>query len=138
MTQIPRPEYPRPQFERYTWMNLNGEWQFSFDGPSFDRRITVPFAFQSKLSGIGITERHDVVWYRRTFTLPEAWTGQRVLLHFGAVDYRCRVWVNDDCVGFHTGGQTSFSFDVTESLRPGENTLRLWVEDVLSDLSIPR
>ena len=138
MTQIPRPEYPRPQFERDTWMNLNGEWQFSFDGPSFDRRITVPFAFQSKLSGIGITERHDVVWYRRTFTLPEAWTGQRVLLHFGAVDYRCRVWVNDDCVGFHTGGQTSFSFDVTEAVRPGENTLRLWVEDVLSDLSIPR
>ena len=52
MTQIPRPEYPRPQFERDTWMNLNGEWQFSFDGPSFDRLITVPFAFQSKLSGI--------------------------------------------------------------------------------------
>ena len=84
---IPRPEYPRPQFQRELWMNLNGQWQFSFDQPSFDREITVPFAYQARLSGIGSSERHDVVWYRRSFVLPEAWEGQTVLLHFGAVDY---------------------------------------------------
>lgn len=136
--QIPRPEYPRPQFVRDNWINLNGEWEFSFDRPTFDSKIIVPFAFQAKLSGIGCTERHDIVWYRRTFSIPGEWDGRRYLLHFGAVDYRCRVWVNEECVGSHTGGQVSFSFDVTEALHPGENTITVWVEDVLSDLTLPR
>ena len=136
--QIPRPEYPRPQFVRENWLNLNGTWQFSFDTPVFDREIIVPFAFQTKLSGIGITERHDVVWYRRTFTLPEAWDGCRIMLHFGAVDYRCRVRVNEEWVGSHTGGQVDFSFDITDAVRAGENTLTVFVEDILSDMTIPR
>lgn len=138
MTNIPRPEYPRPQFVREDWLNLNGEWQFSFDKPAFDQKIIVPFAFQSKLSGIENTDRHDVVWYRRTFTIPEAWNGRRVLLHFGAVDYRCTVRVNGECLGSHTGGNTSFSFDITDMLRSGENEITLWVEDVLSDMTTPR
>ena len=114
---IPRPEYPRPQFVRDTWQNLNGAWAFSFDAPTFDRTITVPFAFQAKLSGIGDTSRHDTVWYRRTFTLPDAWQDKTVLLHFGAVDYIARVWLNGTYIGTHTGGHTSFSFDVTEAVK---------------------
>ena len=138
MTTIPRPEYPRPQFVRDAWENLNGTWDFSFDDPVFDREITVPFAFQSNMSGIGINERHDVVWYRRTFMLPEAWNGCRVMLHFGAVDYRCDARVNDEWVGSHTGGNTSFSFDITSALHPGENTLTVRAEDVLTDMTTPR
>lgn len=135
---IPRPEYPRPQFERDRWMNLNGQWQFSFDGPTYDRTITVPFAYQSRLSGIGVSERHDVVWYRRSFVLPEEWGGQVVLLHFGAVDYSCRVWVNDRLAGSHTGGHVGFTLDVTDALRPGENTLTVQATDIRSDMSMPR
>ena len=101
---VPRPEYPRPQFVREAWLNLNGPWDFSFDEPGFDRTITVPFAYQAALSGIGTDERHDRVWYRRAFALPEDWAGKRVLLHFGAVDYTCKVWVNGALAGGHTGG----------------------------------
>lgn len=135
---IPRPEYPRPQFVRDTWQNLNGAWAFSFDTPTFDRTITVPFAFQAKLSGIGDTSRHDTVWYRRTFTLPDAWQDKTVLLHFGAVDYIARVWLNGTYIGTHTGGHTSFSFDVTEAVKAGENTLTVRADDVLSDFTTPR
>ena len=138
MTKIPRPEYPRPQFVRDNWINLNGTWQFSFDRPVFDREITVPFAFQSKLSGIGSTERHDVVWYRRAFTIPEDWIGKSIFLHFGAVDYCCRIRVNDEHIGTHTGGNVSFSFDITDTVHIGENTVTVWVEDVLDDLTTPR
>ena len=138
MMQIPRPEYPRPQFVRGAWQNLNGEWAFSFDAPTFDKTITVPFVFQSELSGIGDTARHDVVWYRRAFTLPEAWAGQTVLLHFGAVDYRANVWINDTFIGTHTGGHVSFSFDVTHALQSGQNTVTVRAEDILSDMTIPR
>ena len=138
MMQIPRPEYPRPQFVRENWINLNGEWKFSFDDPVFDKRIIVPFAFQANLSGIGCTDRHDVVWYERTFEIPDEWKEKRILLNFGAVDYRCRVWVNNECVGSHTGGMVSFSFDITEATHVGENIIRVWVEDVLSDMTIPR
>lgn len=135
---IPRPEYPRPQFVRENWLNLNGEWEFSFDEPTFDREIIVPFAYQSKLSGLGVTERHDVVWYRRSFLLPEDWREKIVLLHFGAVDYSCDVWVNDRHIGAHEGGHVDFTFDVTCALRPGENTVALRAADVLSDLQMPR
>ena len=138
MTMIPRPEYPRPQFVRSPWQNLNGPWQFSFDEPVFDRTITVPFAFQAELSGIGCTERHDTVWYRRVFGIPEDWAGQTIMLHFGAADYRCRVWVNDVFIGSHTGGHVSFSFDVTEALKAGENTVVVACEDVLEDMTTPR
>ena len=135
---VPRPEYPRPQFVRREWMNLNGEWEFSFDGPTFDRRIVVPYAFQSKMSGVGAAERHDMVWYRRDFLLPPSWRGKTVYLHFGAVDYFCRVWINDCYVGRHTGGHVRFSLDITHALWSGENTVMVQVEDVRSDREMPR
>lgn len=135
---IPRPEYPRPQFVRENWLNLNGAWQFSFDEPSFDREIIVPFAYQSRLSGLGITERHDVVWYRRSFAVPEDWREKTVLLHFGAVDYSCGVWVNDIHVGGHEGGHVDFTLDITHALHHGENTVTVRAADVLSDLTLPR
>ena len=135
---VPRPEYPRPQFVREAWLNLNGPWDFSFDEPGFDRTITVPFAYQAALSGIGTDERHDRVWYRRAFALPEDWAGKRVLLHFGAVDYTCKVWVNGALAGGHTGGHAGFSLDVTEALRPGENVLTVLAEDDHADREMPR
>jgi len=71
MQGIPRPEYPRPDFERKEWQSMNGQWLFSFDNPTYDKTITVPFCFQSKASGIGDTSRHDVVWYKRSILVDE-------------------------------------------------------------------
>lgn len=78
---ITRNEYPRPQFVRENWINLNGEWEFSFDNDTFDRRIIVPFAYQTRLSGINIQDYHDIVWYRRTFNVDENLSGKRLILH---------------------------------------------------------
>ena len=124
---IPRAEHPRPDFMRDTFVNLNGEWQFAFDdddaglragwqrpGTALPLRITVPFAYQTRMSGLGPTdETHPILWYRRGFTLPEEMAGRRVLLRFGAVDYRCSVYVNGEMVGGHIGGYTPFALDVT-------------------------
>ena len=135
-----RPEYPRPEFVREDWLNLNGTWEFEFDddnaglherwheGKAFSRRIVVPFTFESRLSGIGDTSIHEVVWYRRTFKLPSTYQGRRILLNFGAVDYKAAVWVNGELVAEHRGGYTPFSCDITESLRP-ENTVVVRAED---------
>ena len=136
MSDVPRPEYPRPQWVRQQWLNLNGEWEFAEDpqlsgeekgwasGQAFCQRILVPFAPESSLSGIGNTDFMTSVWYRRTFRLPEAWQGRRCLLHFGAVDYDAKVWLNGQPVGEHRGGYTPFEFDVTPYLREsGENEL---------------
>src|SRR4051812_20758788 len=103
--EVPRPEYPQPQFQRQQWQSLNGKWEFEFDDqnsglgedwPSathkFTRSINVPFCFESKLSGIADPSFHPWVWYRRTIQIPADWKGKRVLLHFGAVDYRAKVW----------------------------------------------
>lgn len=130
-TAAPRPEYPRPQFVREDWLNLNGTWQFAFDpGDSglerglltggLDREITVPFPPESVLSGIGETDFLEAVWYRRTLTLPAEWAGRRVLLHFGAVDYDATVWVNGTEVARHRGGFTPFTADLHEVAGPGE------------------
>ncbi len=143
MHTIPRPEHPRPDFERDTFLNLNGTWQFAFDdedaglagkwylpGCTLDRTITVPFAYQTKLSGIGPTDEiHPVIWYRRTFQVPDAWCGQRVLLHFGAVDFSCCVYVNGEAAGSHAGGYTPFVLDITRFLKEGDNDLCLRVVD---------
>jgi beta-galactosidase/beta-glucuronidase len=155
---IPRPEYPRPQFRREGWTNLNGEWAFAFDdsdagladgwqsitpeelrtdGSPFDRQIVVPFCYQSKHSGIGETAFHDVVWYARTFDYPSL-GDERLLLHFGAVDYRATVWVNGGRVASHEGGHTPFSADVTHALTAGENVLVVRAEDPSRDVTIPR
>jgi beta-galactosidase/beta-glucuronidase len=140
-TNIPRPEYPRPQMVRDKWINLNGIWEFEFDfGRSGKDRqvylkdklkdnILVPFCPESKLSGIEYTDFIPAVWYRRTFTIPEGWTGSRVLIHFGAVDYETEVWVNGSSVGRHKGGYSSFSFDITDYIREGENVVFVYAED---------
>lgn len=117
------PEYPRPQLVRTNWVNLNGLWDFArteFDQPKpnkFDRKILVPFAVESQLSGV--TEAvlpEDAVWYRREFTAPKLAEGERLLVHFGAVDYQATVWVNGRKVGTHQGGFDPFGFDLTNSL----------------------
>lgn len=139
MNQIPRPEYPRPDFQREKWLPLNGEWDFSFDEPIFDQKILVPFACETKLSGIRDTSFHNAVWYRRSFSLPEPMHDRRVLLHFGAADYTCRLWVNDQFIREHTGGQCGFSADITGALNAsGENIIVLEARDDPADLEMPR
>ena len=131
-----REEYPRPEFVREKWMSLNGCWSFGYG--SKKTQIEVPFVCQSKLSGIGERIEEDHVVYERKFVIPSDWKEKVILLHFGAVDYRCSVFVNERCVGSHTGGQTSFSFDITRYLNWQEETIRVEVEDPLKDESIPR
>ena len=131
----PRPEYPRPRLRRPDWINLNGEWEFGAGSrPAFDRHIVVPFCAESQLSGIGEIPG-DVVWYRRRFDAPKA---ERLALHFGAVDYRATVWVNDRELARHEGGHTPFSVDVTEALRARDNVLVVRAEDPLEDKTVPR
>ena len=131
----PRPEYPRPSLRRSRWINLNGEWEFGTgEKASFDRQIIVPFCPESGLSGVAELPG-DVVWYRRRFEAP---AGDRLVLHFGAVDYRATVWVNDVEVASHEGGHTPFSADLTSVIRPRNNTLVVRAEDPLSDKTIPR
>ena len=125
------PEYPRPLMERADWMNLNGLWEYAVAGVDAgkparpDGQILVPFAIESSLSGVGrMLSDQENLWYMRTFTVPSSWKGKRVLLHFGAVDWKAEVWVDDVYVGSHTGGYTPFSFDVTEALiAKGAHTL---------------
>ncbi len=118
------PEYPRPQLVRSDWMSLNGLWRFAFaprdagPPPVLDRSVLVPFPVESSLSGIGESVDGRALWYRRTFELPGAWSGRRVLLHFGAVDWDATVEVNGRPVGGHRGGFDPFTFDVTDALRP--------------------
>lgn len=138
MEQILRAEYPRPQFVRAEWMTLNGVWDFGFDEEIYDHRIRVPFTYESKLSGIDTREFHDSVWYRRVFEIPKHWKGQRIILHFGAVDYACSVVVNGNNVMRHVGGQSSFAADITEYVQDGENELKVWVRDYHKELDIVR
>lgn len=118
--KIPRSEYPRPQFTRSEWLCLNGEWEFEIDqGDSglargllarpLQEKITVPFCPEAELSGIGNTDFLHAVWYRRRVTIPTAWAGRHVVLHFQAVDYDATVWVNGIEVKRHRGGFTPFS-----------------------------
>ena len=130
------PEYPRPIMERGEWKNLNGLWQYavvekgSAIPTAFEGDILVPFAIESSLSGVGrrINDRQELV-YQRTFTVPSTWKNKRVLLHFGAVDWKADVWVNDVKVGSHTGGFTPFTFDITPALESKSNTLTVKVWD---------
>ena len=130
-SQLPRSEYPRPQFVRPDWLCLNGEWQFEIDpGDSglerglcerpLTGRITVPFCPESVLSGIGSTDFLNAVWYRREVSIPQEWAGRDVLLHFQAVDYDATVWVNGTEVARHRGGSTPITCPLKGLAGPGE------------------
>ena len=130
------PEYPRPIMERQDWKNLNGSWNYAITKKgeaapgNYQGEILVPFAVESSLSGVGkrINE-HQELWYQRTFDVPSSWKGKQILLHFGAVDWKADVWVNDVKVGEHTGGFTPFYFDITSALNKGNNQLVVKVWD---------
>ena len=141
-TRIPRPEYPRPQFERPQWINLNGRWTYAFDfgksgrecgferSTGFKSPILVPFCPESRLSGVGYTDFIEMMWYHRTIDIPAEWRGQRVLLHFGGVDYESEVFIDGRSVGRHWGGTSSFSHDITRYVKPGSrHHLVVYVRD---------
>ncbi len=142
----PLPEYPRPQLIRPEWINLNGPWDYAIrpkeeDAPqSWEGRIIVPFAVESHLSGVGRRVGSDHrLWYRRRFEAPSLPKGGRLLLHFGAVDWECNVWVNGTQVGTHRGGYDPFAFDVTEALNPeGPQELLVAVWDPTDESDQPR
>ncbi|MBQ9358011.1 MAG: hypothetical protein IJT95_00510, partial [Abditibacteriota bacterium] len=136
-----RKEHPKPQFERDTWLNLNGKWKFAFDfGLSGEQQgwakdtsaltdtINVPFCPESALSGVEHKDFIPAVWYSRTFTVPEEWKGKRIFINFGAVDYRCSVYINGALAGVHVGGGASFGFDITGLLKK-RNTVTVHARD---------
>lgn len=139
------PEYPRPIMERHEWKNLNGLWNYAIrptgesEPNKFDGQLLVPFAVESSLSGVQKTvgEKNEL-WYNREFTIPSSWNGKNILLHFGAVDWKTDVWVNDIKVGQHTGGYTPFSFDITQAITKGNNKLVVKVWDPSDAGSQPR
>jgi len=145
----PRPEYPRPQCVRPDWLCLNGEWQFEIDsGDSGEERglrerelahrIMVPFCPESELSGIGYVDFMNVVWYRRVVSIPAAWRGRDVLLHFQACDYDTTVWVNGIQVGRHRGGFTPFTCDLRGVAEPGgEATIVVRARDLKDMIGKP-
>jgi beta-galactosidase/beta-glucuronidase len=140
--------YPRPQLERSEWINLNGPWEFAIDADAtlshpeqveWRSTILVPFAPESPASGIGNTGFYKACWYRRTFEPPALSKRQRLLLHFGAVDYSATVWVNNQKCIQHTGGYTPFCIDITDHVTdPGPHTIAVRAYDDPADLSKPR
>lgn len=139
------PDYPRPIMERDKWQNLNGLWDYAIlpmgqqEPQTFDGKILVPFAVESSLSGVQKElGKEKELWYRRTFTIPSDWKSKNVILHFGAVDWKAEVYLNNIKIGSHTGGYTPFCFDVTPFLTSGNQKLVVKVWDPTSDSSIPR
>lgn len=139
---LPRQEYPRPQFERTDWVNLNGPWTYTFDfgktgidrklfeSKGFDSTITVPFCPESKLSGVEYKDFIPAMWYQRTIRIPDSWRDRRTMLNFGAVDYFCAVYIDGKLVGRHWGSSDSFGFDITGYVSDGaDHSLVVRVED---------
>ncbi len=139
---IPRPEYPRPQFERTDWLNLNGTWSYEFDfsesgmerdlfkSEGFKDPIIVPFCPESPLSGVNHKDFINQMWYHRNITVPKAWEGKHILLHFGGVDYQANIYIDGKHVFEHHGGSASFAVDITEYVKPGvESDLVIRVKD---------
>lgn len=138
---IPRAEYPRPQFERNAWINLNGEWTYSFDfggsglerewfkSTGFDQKITVPFCPESKLSGVEYKDFINHMWYHRTISIPQDWADKQVLLHFGAVYYKSEIYIDGVFAARHFGGTSSFQVDITPYVKAGQtHNLVVYVE----------
>jgi beta-galactosidase/beta-glucuronidase len=144
--------HPRPQLIRKDWMSLDGAWEFAYDDADrglderwqdraevYTRTIQVPFPPESAASGISDPAFHSIVWYRRTFQVPEAYASRRLLLHCGAVDYRAHVWLNGQLVATHEGGQTPFFADITTALSAKQDqVVVIRAEDVPADLAQPR
>lgn len=139
---VPRSEYPRPQFERPEWQNLNGEWSYTFDfgksgkhrnlqsSKGFDETIIVPFCPESKLSGVEYKDFIPAMWYHKKISMPQSWNGKDVMLNFGGVDYRTTVYIDGQLVGRHFGGTSSFGMDITRFVQDGkEHDLVVLVED---------
>lgn len=139
---IPRNEHPQPQFFRNDWQSLNGQWNFTFDNHRkgkqngfseekavFEKVITVPFCPQSKLSGVGHTGFIKGIWYQKKVNIDNDKFSGRIIIHFGAVDYASEVYVNGKLAATHKGGYISFSADITDLCRPGENTITVYAED---------
>lgn len=131
------PDYPRPQLVRTDWLNLNGLWDYAITPdsaskpPAFDGKILVPFPVESALSGVmRHFDEHSKLWYHRSFSVPESWRGRRIRLHFGAVDWRCQVRVNEHDIGRHQGGYDAFAFDITDALQwKGAEEISICVTD---------
>ncbi len=131
---IPRPEHPKPQFQRADWINLNGAWTYEFDhgrsgmhegrelfnSTGFKNKITVPFCPESKLSGVSYTDFISSMWYHRKIKILSEWSGKRIMLNFGAVDYEAEIFIDGVSAGIHFGGTVSFSIDITDFVKFGE------------------
>ena len=141
---IPRLEYPRPQFERADWITLNGEWTYTFDfsgsgferglvkSEGFDKKITVPFCPESKLSGVEFKDFIEHMWYQRKIKIPENWGGKKILLNFGAVYYESEIYIDGRFALRHFGGTASFSVDIAKFVKPGgEHNLVVYTQSDL-------
>ena len=142
--ELPRPEYPRPQFEREAWMNLNGTWSFDFDfgksgkdrnyqnSQDLGKQILVPYCPESKLSGVQHVDFINCMWYQRKISIPSDWNNKKIFLNFGAVDYMAEIYIDGNIIQRHYGGSSSFSVDVTRFVKAGqEHNLVIQVKDDL-------